>query len=216
MMLVSHPVRFFRDCLERPRTVAAPGSVLASYLLVVGVGTALVSSRTREGLQVLQNPIPAAVEVGLAFGSAIAGIATVFVLTTLALVMLDLAFSQSGRAGRLWELSAYAQYPQVLWAVSSLFIVAVWFHPLPLVLTQTELSDSAFVREAVERWQQQQAAGPLQRTLSLISAYAGLAAVALQCCALRVVSGFSLGGAWAAGVVLAGVFVVTPWAIQRF
>lgn len=90
----------------------------------------------------------------------------------------------------------------------------MWFQPEPLVVSDTadineRLQAMQFYRESVET-------SPFMLTIGLIGAYFGLWLVALQATALRVVSGFTVGGAWTAGIVLGSVFVVIPWAIQRF
>ena len=46
--------------------------------------------------------------------------------------------------------------------------------------------------------------------------FAALWLIALHACALRVVSGLTVGGAWAAGIILAILFMGVPWLAGRF
>jgi hypothetical protein len=66
--------------------------------------------------------------------------------------------------------------------------------------------------QVIADYQRLLASTPLQIALRTIGMFVGLWLVALQCAALRVVSGFTVLGAVASGIVMGGLLVVLPWA----
>ena len=121
------------------------------------------------------------------------------------LAMNVMAFGGDNR--RVLELCGVAYWSQVPWSL--LQLVVLWGLGAP------DLSGASSV-ESIE-WRVAQFDGsPAVTTLRLVGAYFGLWLVALHCCVLRAVSGASMRSAWIVGVVLGAVFVVVPWALQRF
>ena len=80
---------------------------------------------------------------------------------------------------------------------------------LPPGVTSVELLD------VLRAYQENSANAPLLSTLRLVASYFWCWFVALQAVALRVVAGFTVGGAWAAGGLLAALFVVAPYVVQE-
>ena len=141
-------------------------------------------------------------------------IAASFWLSAGALLVIDLLFAGSGRARRLIEFSALAYWVQVLWGSVALVAFLVFYSPAPLDLPMER--GRLAVEEAMAEYLAAEARTPFILTFRLVGVYVGLWFTALQACALRVVSGVSVAGASATGVVLGLVFVVLPWAVQRF
>ena len=67
--------------------------------------------------------------------------------------------------------------------------------------------------QAALRYGEQLAAEPLQIVMARTQQMAGVWLIALHACALRVVSGLTTGGTWAAGLVLAVLFIGAPAAV---
>ena len=122
-------------------------------------------------------------------------------------------FTGSGRTRRLIEFSALAYWTQVPWTAVVAGVVLWGFELAPLRLaagaTPTELAD------AMRVYQEDSASTAGLSTMRLVGSYFWCWLVALQATALRVVSGFSIGGAWAAGILLAILFVVAPYALPQ-
>ena len=123
-------------------------------------------------------------------------------------------FAGSGRARRLVELSALAYWVQVVWAAVSLIAVLVAYSPSPLDLPISR--GRLAVEGAMAEYLADEAGTPFMLSIRLVGVYFGLWFTALQACALRVVSGFSVVAASAAGVVMGFAFILLPWAVQRF
>lgn len=137
-----------------------------------------------------------------------------FWLSVGVLAALDLLFTGSGRVRRLIECSALAYWSQVPWSLATIGIMLWWFDPAPLRLPpgvgQSELP------ALVAAYQADLQSTPLMETVGIVGLYFGLWLVVLQAAALRVVSGFSVGGTWASGILMAVLFVGLPYAVQWF
>ena len=136
-----------------------------------------------------------------------------FWLSAGALVALDLLFTGSGQARRMVECAALAYWSQVPWSLAIVGILLWWFDPEPLRLSPDMNSSELSAR--IMAYQNDLQSTPLMETVHVVGLYFGMWLVALQATALRVVSGFSVGGAWAAGILLGTLFVAIPYAAQR-
>lgn len=148
--------------------------------------------------------------VTLAVFSVVASVAVLFWLSVGVLAALDLLFAGSRRVRRLVECNALAYWSQVPWSLATALILFFWFDPEPL-----RLPAGVSVEEVTTHITEHQVAiqsSALMETMQIIGVYFGLWLAALQAAALRVVSGFSVGGAWAAGILLAALFVGIPYA----
>ena len=217
--LLFSPIRFYRARLEaRPRYLVALAP-LAAYI-VLSSATVLVATRktqrvTEVAFEQAGFPPLASVWVGEAIGvvSSITAGCFLFGISALSVVVLDMLLAQSGRSRRLVEFTALAFYSQLPLAAVGLAVVVWWWSPAPLRLpagiTSMELAD--FLRA----YQAESADTAGLSTLQLAGSYFWCWLVALQAAALRVVSGFSVGGAWAAGIMLAVLFVGIPSVVQQ-
>ena len=151
--------------------------------------------------------------VALAVVSVVVGVALMFWLSAGALVALDLLFTRSGQARRMVECAALAYWSQVPWSLATVGILLWWFDPEPLRLSPDTSSSELSAR--IMAYQHDLRSTPLMETVHVVGLYFGIWLVALQATALRVVSGFSVRGAWAAGILLAVLFVVAPYALPQ-
>lgn len=211
------PIHYFHARIERrPAWVFAFAPVIAVAALQ-SLGAVTVFQRSQAAMAGIVarfeiTTLPAAVGVGMAVFSVLFGAVVVFWMSAGALVVLDLLFSQSGRASRLVEFSALAYWTQVPWAVSATVLIVGLVELEPVTLPASV--QTAEVPRMLADQQVAHAATPLQRAMGLVGMYFQIWLAALQACALRVVSGFTVGGAWTAGIALALLFGVVPWAIQ--
>lgn len=166
------------------------------------------------GQEAIGGAMPVAVGIGLSLFSACIGLSLSFWLSTGALVILDVLFSGSRRARRLVELSALACWPQVVWGLMGTIGVWLWFSPEPF--EPLGGSTTLEAQRLMDNYQDGIASSPFILTYNVLGAFVSLWVVGLQVCALRVVSGFTVRATWGAAVLLGGVLVVVPWAIQRF
>lgn len=217
--VLTSPVRFFEARAgESPSWTPAMAPVLthgalasAAAVIAAGKGRAALAPALA-GFGVDTGGNDALLGIGLVFGALFAFVFTwfLFALQAGAAVVLDVVFAGSGRARRLVEFTGYAYLPSVLWAAASLMALAVWWSPAPLRVPSTlPMSD---LPQVIADYQRLLASTPLQIALRTIGMFVGLWLVALQCAALRVVSGFTVLGAVASGIVMGGLLVVLPWA----
>ena len=218
--LLFSPVRFYRARFKaRPRHLAALAP-LAAYIVLSAATVLVITRKTRSvteaafeaaGLPPLPPPW-----VGDVLGvmSSITAGCLLFALSALAVVCLDMLCAQSGRGRRLVEFTALAYLSQLPLAAAGLAVAAWWWSPAPLRLPDGIASLE--LAEALRSYQEESAGAAALSTQRLLGSYFWCWLVALQAAALRVVSGFSAGGAWAAGILLAALFVGVPYAIQRF
>lgn len=211
--LIDSPIRFMqtRAASGPPRLRSALLPVVLNALLVSGIGVITQSRMTMlapglsEPVSPPGAPIAVAVPLAVVFGLLAFGVHAGVV------VALDMLTAQSTapKRWRLIELSALAYWPQLLWSVPAL--AAMWwlYDPPPMVYRGA----GADVMMAAMRYGEQLAAEPLQIVMTRTQQMAGVWLIALHACALRVVSGLTTGGTWAAGIVLAVVFIGVPAAV---
>lgn len=121
-------------------------------------------------------------------------------------LLVNMMFFGSFDHRRLLMFFGVTHWALVPWSVLSL-----------LLALNTDVPDlSGLSAESIERRAAAYNETPAVLTARLFGAYFGLWHVALSCCAMRAVSGASARGAWVAGVLLAALFVVLPWVLQRF
>lgn len=216
--LFASPVRFFRARLNGPPRHAAALLPVFLYIALTSAA-ALVSTRrirqvTDAVFQDAANAAPPAWFMDLlGVVSAVTTGCALFLLSALAVLALDMLFAQSGRGRRLVEFTGLAFYSQLPLALAVL-VFTIWWQEfdtlrLPADATGQEIADAVLAQ------QQEAAAAAGLSTLRLMGSYFWCWLVALQATALRVVSGFSTGGAWAAGILLGVVFVGLPYAAQQ-
>lgn len=194
-----------------PRLRSALLPVVMNALFIGGIGLITQSRMTMlapgqpEPVSPPGMPIAVAVPLAVVFGL------LSFAVHAGAVIIFDMLTAQSTapKRWRLVELSALAYWPQLLWSVPAL--AAMWwlYDPPPMVYRGA----GADVMMAAMRYGEQLAAEPLQVVMTRTQQMAGVWLIALHAVALRVVSGLSVGGTWAAGIVLAILFIGAPAAV---
>lgn len=218
--LLFSPIRFFRARLEGPPGYLAAFVPLAAYAVLVTAAAVATGRKTRlaaaAAIDQAQLPSMGPPWIGdmLAVVSSVTAVGFMFTASALAAVALDMLFAQSGRSRRLIEFAALSYWSQLPFAAAWLGIAVWWWRPEPLSLAPGVTSVELF--ETLQAYQDQNADTGLLSTLRLVGAYFWCWFVALECAALRAVAGFTAGGAWAAGVLLAMLFVVVPYAAEAF
>ena len=217
--IVDSPTRFYRTRANMsPSWLLAFSPVIATTALYVAAAGVLnlkvqphvEAAMSEMGVDLGQVPTGLIAVVGL-MGSAAAYLA-MFGAMALVLVVLDLLFAQSGSARRLVEFAGFAFVSQLPLAILGLAL-AIWVTPEPLRLPAD--ATLAEFPDIMRKYQATVVGGVRQSVLQMVGVYFGLWMAALQAAALRVVSGFSVGGAWAAGILLAVLFVGIPYAVQQ-
>lgn len=210
--LIDSPIRFMqaRAAAGPPRLFPAAAllPVVLNALSVGGIGV-ISQSRVTMLAPGLPEPVsPSGLPIMAAVPLAVVGGLLGFAVHAGAVVVFDMltAHSTGPKRWRLVELSALAYWPQLLWSVPAL--AAMWwlFDPPPMVYRGA----GADVMQAALRYGEQLAAEPLQIVMTRTQQMAGVWLIALHACALRVVSGLTVGGTWAAGIVLAVLFIGAP------
>ena len=192
------------------RLLPALVPVALNAALLAGIN-ALATSRTTmigaEGQPVSAQTMPGGVVIAVAV---IVGLIA-FAVRAGAVVGIDAVVAQSGKGWRIVELAGLAYWTQVLWAVPA--FAAMWwlYDPPPMVLSGQGL-DAA---QAALRYGEELAAEPLQIAMTRTQQMFGLWLVGLHAAALRVVSRFTVRGAWTAAVVLTIVFMGVPAVLGR-
>ena len=217
--ILDSPLRFYRTRAEMsPHWRLALFPVMASAALQAAAG-GILSFRMQPHVNAalaqmgvdagpLSTDILAAVTL-VAGAAAYLGISGAMALV---MVVLDLLFAQSGRVRRLVEFAGYSFVSQVPLAVAGL-VLAIGMAPEPLRLPPD--ATLAEFPNIVRDYQEGVTGGTVRAVMQMVGIYFGLWLAALQAAALRVVSGFSVGGAWAAGILLAALFVGVPYAAQQ-
>lgn len=211
------PIATFQALMRRePRWLRAAVPVVIQAGLIA-VGVVILTYRAQgiimDAMTRAAVPIPFFPPAVLLGGfSAIFGFAFMFWAPVGGILALDAMFAGSGRSRWLLECTAVSYWSQIPWGIANILILVLWFNPEPLVLP----SGTQDMLTSIESYRADLEASPAMLTSNLVGAYFGLWLVALQACALHVVSGFTVRGSWAAGIVLGSVFVVIPWAVQRF
>lgn len=213
--LVDSPIRFMRARLEGSPGWFSAILPLAAYMVISAAATVVIAERTNSAIasaleasgQTVPD-IPAAVSILIGGGSVVMAGMFVFVLQVAALWALDAFAVQSGRGSRLVELAAVSYWTQVVYALAVLLLVASTFEPPPLRVPRG-VSGFDLQRFLADYGANMQLAA-LPSSLALVRQMFMIWLLALHACALRLVSGFSVGGTWAVGVVLVVLFVVGP------
>lgn len=216
MPVLWRPLAFYRELVTRE---IAWGSALVPIILWM-TATVLTSTvmaiRNQEvttvAVRAVGGPdVPVGLGVLVAIMASLFGIAVTFWLPTITVIVVGVIRGSEGR--RLLECSAIACWSQLPWGLASLVWVATLFELEPVNMAGVTASELGTVMQA---YQENMQRTPTMLTFNLVGSFSGLWLVVLQCCALRVVSRLPVGGAWTVGVITGGLFVVAPWAIQRF
>ena len=195
------PVVFFRRMAAQDiRMLRAMVPVLVYAVFTISAPVAFGSRNVYATDTPMHN-----VQVLAILFSAITGTAVSCGLSIGSVLVMSLLLSGVADHRRLVECCGVAYWSQVPWSL--LYLIIVWGMDAP---------GSDMSLAAASRYVEWLENSPLILTTRLVSAYFGLWLVALQCCILRAVSGVTVRGAWVAGTVLGAVFVVIPWATQRF
>ena len=194
-----------------PRLRLALLPVVLNALFVSGIGV-ISQSRVTMLAPGLPEPVsPPGMPIAVVVPLAVVFGLIAFAVHVVAVVAFDMLTAQSTgpKRWRLVELSALAYWPQLLWSVPALAATWWFFDPPPMVYRGA----GADVMQAALRYGEQLAAEPLQIVMTRTQQMAGVWLIALHACALRVVSGLTTGGTWAAGIVLAILFIGAPAAV---
>lgn len=205
------PIVFFRSRLEGPPRWGQAIAIV-SLFVALSTGVALVTVH-RVHAELAPAFEAAGVPVRAGAGRDLATVLITVIsllpmpgLMAASAVMLDVLFSQSGRGPRLVEFTWLAYAVHLPW-VAIVALTMLWV-PYP------ELSVGAALPIDVTalsvRYQQQLADDAVLSSMHLVGMSFTLWVAAVQACALRVVSGFTVGGAWAAGLALAAMFAIAP------
>lgn len=131
----------------------------------------------------------------------------VFAIHVAAVILFDLLTVQSRQGRRLAELCALAYWPQLLCSIPVLAAMWWFYDPPPMV----DVGAGADVMQANMRYAEQLSREPVFILTTQVQWFAALWLVGLHACTLRVVSGLTVGGTWAAGIILAILFLGVPW-----
>lgn len=215
--ILTSPIRFYQTRVAHPPDWMRAAAPVALQMTLLSVNGSVMYLRGLAGITeslpsnlAAGGPLSPVFGVALAVVSVVAGVAVTFWLSVGAIVALDLLFTGSGQARRLVECTALAYWTQIPWSFAAVGILLWWFDPEPLRVS-SDLSSSELSARMMA-YQNDLQSGPLMETMQVVGLYFGLWLAALQAAALRVVSGFSVGGAWAAGILLAALFVGIPYA----
>ena len=207
----------FFSPLQYFRTAGLPNWTAAIAAVALHAGFTAIATAVMDGrLLAAQGDtgLAAQVTVVLAVAGTAVHMVVLFAVAACGALTLDRVFSRSGQGQRLVEFTGIAHVTQIPWALLSLVVLAGFWEP-PAFLSPPDAT-ALEARQAADDYARDAQTSALPAALKLIRSGFGLWLVALQACALRVVSSFTVGGAWAAGITLALVFVVAPWTLQRF
>lgn len=215
LRLIDSPIAYMRKQALRPLQWSSALSAVAVHIIAAGAMGTIVTTRTSAAVgEALASIGQTAPDVPFAL-SFVVGIGTtamigifVFLLHIGAVLGIDALSAQSGQYRRLVQLCALAYWPQVIWSASACIAVLFYFDPGEIRLSST--ATAVDLQAEIGVYMENLARTPLQSTLTLTQQMFGVWLVALHAAALRVASGLSVGGAWAAGIVLAIMFVIGP------
>lgn len=199
-LLVS-PIQFYQD-----RTATrwfSPVTALACYCSMLALAGAISSARL---LGEFRSDV-----ILLTSGLAIVAFAFLFALQTGAVVCIERLFSSARNGRYLAKCSAMAYWTQVPIAAAGIWFWAVIAESGAPVLTAS--AGIVTIAEELFNAADTHTTTPEADLFHLIASYWSLWVVALQAAALRAVSKFSVGGAWAAGLFLGISFVALPWSM---
>lgn len=218
--LLDSPIRYMKRRVEGPTRWFTAILPVTLYVMASTAGALVAGKRMNMVIHVAmeeaEHPLP---DVPFLLGVLVAGGAMVvaamltFALHVGTLVALDLFFVQSGRVSRLVELAMVSYWTQAVYALVGLFSVVLFFEPESLRIPPG--TSSIGLQQLIEDYYTTtQRVGFSTSLLTSIRQMVNVWLIALHACALRVVSGFSVGSAWAAGVFLTMLFVVGPIVVQ--
>ena len=219
LRLIDSPVCYMRERTDGPPQWTSALLPLAVYVAASAVSTIVVGERLnlvtraalREAGQTMPE-VPLMLSMLIGGGSVVAGATFVFALQVGALWAVDALAVQSGRTPRLVEAAAVSYWPQAVYALAAAAAMVLFFEPEPLRVPTgvSGIQLQSLIGDYGARMQ----ATALPSSLMLVRQMFLVWLTALHACALRAVSGLSVGGAWTAGVVLVALFVVGPALVQ--
>ena len=207
--VIDSPVRYMRARVDAsPQLAWALLPVAINALLVGGAGIVtsarfVAAANSIDGVVAPSPPMYVLLPLSVVFG--LIG----FAAHVGAVVALDAVTTQSGLRGRLVELSGLAYWSQVLWSAPALLVMWLYLDPEAFVLPSNMdvMTPAMAYREIV-------GPEPLQIVMARTQQFAGIWLVGLHATVLKVVSGFTTGGTWAAGFAMGGVFLGIPAVLQ--
>lgn len=218
--LFDSPIRYMRERVAKPHQWATAMTPLVVYAAASSAASVVVGERTsvaiRAGMEQAGQAVPevpAVFSIVIGGGSTVMVVAAAFALQAGVIATADILVVQSGQVKRLVELAALSYWTQVIYAVGALAVSTAYFDPEPLRLPPGGVSVE--LQQVLAEYGQSIRQGDLSSSLQLIRQMFTVWLVALYAVALRVVSGLTVGGAWAAGVVLAVLFILVPALVQR-
>ena len=201
-----------RAAFGPPRLSLALIPVVVNALFIGGEGL-LSQSRMKMLMPDVSEPLPLPgppIPV-VGFMAIVGGFAS-FAVHAGAVIMLDMATTQSRQSRRFFELCALAYWPQLLFSIPAL-AATWWFFDPPVIVYRGAGAD---VFAAGMTWAEEVARMPFSILMDTVRQFAAVWLLSLHACTLRVVSGLTIGGTWAAGIGLAVLFMGVPWLAGRF
>ena len=208
--LVDSPIRYMQARIASgpPRLYSAIVPVVLNALFAGGAGFIMFLRPVLEsGLSLPATGSGFMFLVILFIISAIVFGLVVFAIHVAAVIVFDLLTVQSRQGRRLAELCALAYWPQLLCSIPVLAAMWLFYDPPPMVLQ----GEGADAMQADMRYAEQLFREPVFILTTQVQWFADLWLVGLHACTLRVVSGLTVGGTSAAGVILAVLFLGVPW-----
>lgn len=199
--LITSPIHFYRDRLIDPPRWGSPVAALACYGAILFVSEYVFTARALNTF----NPEALAIIIAMA----VVMLYLVIAIQAGVVIAIEILFSNARNGRRLIEFSALAYWTQVPIEVVS---IGIWLVVEPGQPVSPADSSLWALIEALDSVNEEARESLIISTFQVIGSYWSLWVVALQATALRVVSKFSVGGAWAAGVTVGLLFVVLPWA----
>ena len=192
---------------------------MAVYVAASVAATILVGERVNGVIRAAMEEtgqampdVPPAFSMVIGGASAATGAMFVFALQVGTLWAVDALAVQSGRTPRLVEMAAVAYWTQAVYALAAATGLALFFEPPPF---RVPFGISGIdMQRLLEDYGTNVQGAALPSSLMLVRQMFLIWLTGLHACALRAVSGLSIGGAWAAGVVLVALFVVGPALVQ--
>ena len=206
--LIDSPIRCMQGTLSQPTRVLSAMLPVAINALVFAAMGAVVAVRTSEAIAGGQAAGPSVGMIAAIAGTgAVLSAAAGFGLHVGVVVVLDTLVSQSGRTRKLIELTGQAYWPQLIWSIPALTASVLMFNPEPFWLPMDNQAAMSAYTESMSR-------EPLQIVLDTTQRLFAVWLIALHACALKVIGGLTVGGAWGMGIILGGMFVGAPLALQ--
>ena len=196
--LIDSPIRYMQA-----RAASGPPRLFSALLPVI-LYTGLIFVTTLVS-QFRMFPMPALTGLFILFGAVVMNLLFLSVHAG-AVILLDMATVQSRQPRRFLEFCALAYWPQVLVSIPMLAATWLYFDPPPMMI-----QPDGDMQAAAADYGAEVARMPFSILTGTIGQFADVWLLALHACTLRVVSGFSVRGTWAAGGILVAVFLGGPW-----